>query len=142
MITLDKKDQGLISLLRDNARSSVVTLAKALGVSRATVQNRMARLEKNGVITGYTVLLGEEIEKPAVRALMSIQAESIAEARVISSLRGVPEIVAVHHTTGRWDLIAEIRTDSLSSFNQIIGKLRRVDGVVATESNLLLESYE
>ncbi len=142
MIQLDAKDQGLISMLRANARTSIVDLAKGLGVSRATVQNRLRRLEEDGVITGYTVLLGAEIEKPNVRALMSIRADSASEASVILKLRGNPHVSAVHHTTGRWDLIAEVRTDSLSSFNKIVGVLRLIDGVSATETNLLLESYE
>lgn len=142
MLQLDAKDQGLISMLRANARASIVELAKGLGVSRATVQNRLRRLEEDGVITGYTVLLGAEIEKPDVRALMSIRADSASEAGVISKLRGNPHVAAVHHTTGRWDLIAEVQTDSLSSFNKIVGVLRLIDGVSATETNLLLESYE
>lgn len=142
MLQLDAKDQGLISMLRADARTSIVDLAKGLGVSRATVQNRLRRLEDDGVITGYTVLLGAEIEKPKVRALMSIRADSASEASVISKLRGNPHVSAVHHTTGRWDLIAEVRTDSLSSFNKIIGVLRLIDGVSSTETNLLLESYE
>lgn len=142
MLQLDAKDQGLISMLRTDARTSVVDLAKGLGVSRATIQNRMKRLEQDGVIQGYTVLLGAEIEKPNVRALMSIQADSASEASVISKLRGNPNVSAIHHTTGRWDLIAEVQTDSLSSFNKIVGVLRLIDGVVATETNLLLESYE
>ena len=142
MLQLDAKDQGLISMLRADARTSIVDLAKGLGVSRATIQNRIRRLEEDGTITGYTVLLGAEIEKPAVRALMSIRAESASEAGVIAKLRGNPHVAAVHHTTGRWDLIAEVRTDTLSSFNKIVGVLRLIDGVVATETNLLLESYE
>jgi len=142
VLQLDAKDQGLISMLRANARASIVELAKGLGVSRATVQNRLRRLEEDGVITGYTVLLGAEIEKPDVRALMSIRADSASEAGVISKLRGNPHVAAVHHTTGRWDLIAEVQTDSLSSFNKIVGVLRLIDGVSATETNLLLESYE
>lgn len=141
MLKLDPTDQGLLSILRDDARTSVVDLAKRLGVSRATVQNRMRRLEGDGVIDGYTVRIGAEIEAPAIRALMSIRAESAEEANVISELRGNPHVSAVHHTTGRWDLIAEIQTDSLASFNKIVGALRLIDGVTATETNLLLESY-
>lgn len=142
MQSLDAKDQGLLTMLRANARTSVVELAKGIGVSRATVQNRLRRLENSGVIKGYTVLIGTEIKSPAVRALMSIRADSSSEASVIASLRGNPHVVAVHHTTGRWDLIAEIQTDSLSSFNKIVGVLRLIDGVTATETNLLLDSYE
>ena len=142
MLKLDKKDQGLLALLRADARMSVVELADKLGVSRATVQNRMRRLEENGVILGYTIAMGSAVETPAVRALMLIRAESAQEAAVIASLRGDPQVTAVHHTTGRWDLIAEIQTDSLSSFNKIVGALRLIDGIKATETNLLLDSHE
>lgn len=142
MLKLDSTDQGLLSMLRDDARTSVVDLARRLGVSRATVQNRMRRLEDVGVIDGYTVRVGANVQKPAVRALMSIRAQSADEAHVIAELRGNPNVSAVHHTTGRWDLIAEIQTDSLASFNKIVGALRLIDGVSATETNLLLESYE
>lgn len=142
MRILDAKDQGLLSMLRADARASVADLAKRLGVSRATVQNRMRRLESDGVILGYTVKLSDEIEHPPVRALMSLRADSASEARVIASLRGNPHVSTVHHTTGRWDLIAEIETDSLSSFNKIVGAIRLFEGVAATETNLLLDSYD
>lgn len=142
MLKLDARDQGLLAMLRADARISVVDLARRLGVSRATVQNRMRRLENEGVILGYTVAVGPSVERPKVSALMCIRAESASEASVIQSLRGNPHVAAVHHTTGRWDLIAEIQTDSLSSFNKIVGSLRLIDGVTATETNLLLDSYE
>ncbi|NYH25366.1 DNA-binding Lrp family transcriptional regulator [Paraburkholderia bryophila] len=54
-MNLDDVDRQLLSLLRDDARMSVVALAKQLRISRATVQNRLTRLEQNGVIVGYTV---------------------------------------------------------------------------------------
>ncbi len=142
MMELDAKDQGLINLLRADARTSVVELAKKTGLSRATVQNRLRRLEAKEIIRGYTLLIGPETQKPEVRALMSIEADSASEASVIIKLRGNPHIRAVHHTTGRWDLIAEIETDTLSSFNKIVGAIRLIDGVVSTETNLLLDSYE
>lgn len=121
---------------------SVVELAKKLGVSRATVQNRMKRLEERGIVVGYTVLIGAEVNTPQVRALMCVGVESVKEADVIKDLRGNPNVTAVHHTTGRWDLIAEIQTDSLASFNKIVGALRLINGVTSTETNLLLESYD
>ena len=73
---------------------------------------------------------------------MSLRADSACEAGVIDSLRGNPHVSTIHHTTGRWDLIAEIETDSLASFNKIVGTIRLFDGVTATETNLLLESYD
>jgi len=142
VLKLDAKDQGLLAMLRADSRTSVVDLANRLGVSRATVQNRMRRLEDEHVILGYTIAMGPAVETPAIRAHMCIRAESTSEASVIANLRGNPQVTAVHHTTGRWDIIAEIQTDSLSSFNKIVGALRLIDGITATETNLLLDSYE
>lgn len=141
MISLDATDHKLISLLRANARTPVVELSRKLTVSRATVQNRILRLEKGKVLLGYTVILHSEVEESPVRALMSLGAENKKEAVIIEALRGHPNVKAVHHTTGKWDLIAEIRTDSLVSFNRIVGELRLIEGVSATETNLLLDSY-
>ncbi len=136
----DPTDHKLIGLLRANARMPVVELARRLGVSRATVQNRMNRLERDGILLGYTVRLRPEAEQLPVRALISIAAVARHEAEVISGLSGLPSVVAIHHTTGRWDIIAEIRTDSLASFNRLVGEVRQLPGIRSTETNLLLDS--
>lgn len=142
MFKPDPIDQGLLNLLRANARTSVVELAKKLGVSRATVQNRIRRLEANEIILGYTLLLGSKTQKQEVRAMMCISVESAYEAGVIAELRGNPNIAAIHHTTGQWDLIVEIQAESLSMLNKIVGAIRLIEGVGATETNLLLDTYE
>ena len=142
MIQLDATDQALLAVLRSNARLAVVDIAKTLGVSRATVQNRMRRLEKNGVVLGYTVTIRPDFEEYPVRALMSIRVLSRQEARVIESLRGNHNVTSVHHTTGRWDLIAEIHTDTLANFNAIVTNIRQLDGIEATETSLLLDTVE
>lgn len=136
----DEKDKQLISLLRQNARTPVVTLAKALNVSRATVQNRLDRLEQHGIILGYTVKLKPEIELDPIRLLMNISLEAKDEPRVIKKLHAYPQVIVIHHTSGHWDLIAEIRTDTLSSLNKLLGEIRLIHGIIKTETNLLLDS--
>ena len=140
MINIDTLDQKLIAILRSNSRTSVVALAQQLGVSRATVQNRLSRLEKSGVIINYTVNLKAGSDINPIRAFMSIAVEGKKAAAVIKTLRGYPSIVALHHTNGRWDIIAEIRTDTLESFNALLGDVRLIDGVSSTETSLLLDS--
>ena len=140
MIDLDQIDQKLIAILRSNARTPVVELAQKLGVSRATVQNRMKRLEQNNVIINYTVNLKPAAEINPIRALMSIAVEGKKARVVIQTLRGYPEMVALHNTNGRWDIIAEIRTDTLESFNRLLGDVRLIDGVSSTETSLLLDT--
>jgi DNA-binding Lrp family transcriptional regulator len=137
---LDKKDFSLIALLRSNARMPVVNLAKHLGVSRATVQNRINKLEHDGVILGYTVKLSPDSESHPVRLLMNISVEAKNEPAVIKRLRGYPEVIAIHHTTGHWDVIADIRAQTLPSLNSIMGEIRLIEGILQTETNLLLDS--
>ena len=79
---MDTLDHQLISLLRDNARATVLQLAKALGVSRATVQNRMRRLQRDGVILGYTVRLQAPGAEAPVRALMLLLVEGDGDALI------------------------------------------------------------
>ena len=97
---MDDTDRQLISLLRDNARLSVVELARKLRVARATVQNRIARLEREGTIVGYTVRLRPEGEQHGIRAMMSIAIDGHHGEQVLRLLRGHPQVVALHTTNG------------------------------------------
>ncbi len=141
MTNVDHLDHRLISILRSNARTPVVELSKKLGVSRATVQNRMRRLESNGIILNYTVNLKPGAEANPIRAFMSLTVEGKKSREVVNKLRGYPSIIALHNTNGRWDIIAEIGTDTLESFNRLLSDIRLIDGVSATETNLLLDTY-
>lgn len=137
---LDSKDKHLISLLRINARMPVVNLAKQLGVSRATVQNRINKLEREGIILGYTVNLKPGSESHPVRLIMNLSVEAKDEASIIKQLHGYPEVITIHHTSGHWDLIAELRADTLPLMNSLLGEIRLIKGIIRTETNLLLDS--
>ncbi|PVX61320.1 Lrp/AsnC family transcriptional regulator [Paraburkholderia unamae] len=142
MITLDDVDRQLIALLRDNARTSVVALAKQLRVARATVQNRIARLEENGVIVGYTIKVKPAAEKHRIRALMSIAVEGNRAAEVVKALRGYPNVSTIYSTNGRWDLIAELQADSLEHFDRVLGAIRLIDGIGNSETSILLSTHK
>jgi DNA-binding Lrp family transcriptional regulator len=135
---MDDTDRELIALLRDDARLSVVELARSLGVARATVQNRLARLEREGTIVGYTVRLRPEAEAQRIRAIMSIEVEGHRGGEVRRLLRGHPNVVALHTTNGRWDLVAELRADTLEAFDKVLGAIRLIQGISNTETSLLL----
>jgi DNA-binding Lrp family transcriptional regulator len=135
---MDDTDRHLIALLRDDARLSVVELARALGVARATVQNRLARLEREGTTVGYTVRLRPEAEAQRIRAIMSIAVEGHRGGEVRRLLRGHPNVVALHTTNGRWDLVAELHTDTLEAFDKVLSAIRLVEGISNTETSLLL----
>ncbi len=135
-------DRQLIALLRDNARMSVTELAQRLRVSRATVQNRIDKLEQSGVIIGYTVRLKPEAEAHRIRAWMGIAVEGNRTPAVLQALRGEPHVYALHSTNGRWDIVTELRADSLEQFDRVLGRIRLIPGIAATETSLLLSTHK
>ncbi len=139
---MDDTDRQLIGLLRENARASVASLAKALKVARGTVQNRLAKLERDGTIAGYTIRLRPAVDERRISAFTTIAVEGARIEPVIRTLRGDPAIVTLYSTNGRWDLVAEIRTDSLQSFDQALSRIRRIEGISGTETSLLLSTHK
>ena len=139
---MDDLDAELIALLRDDARLPVSALAKRLRVARATVQNRIARLERDGVIVGYTLRLKPQGEAHRIRAIMSIEVDGNRAQEVLRLLRGHPAVSALHTTNGRWDLMAELRADNLESFDRVLAAIRMIDGIANTETSILLTTHK
>lgn len=139
---MDDLDRQLLSRLRTDGRASVASLAKELRVSRGTVQNRMRRLETEGVIVGYAVRLRPQLDDQRIRGLMMVAVEGNHASAVLKALRGDPAIGQLHTTNGRWDLIAELRADSLQDFDSVLARVRLIDGIANTETSLLLSTYK
>lgn len=135
---LDEQDERLIAALRRDGRASLSELAGQLGLSRATVRSRMERLAARGEIAGFTVLTKGDVTAAPVRGLMMVGIEGRGTDRIAARLLGMPAVLALHSTNGKWDLIAEIGADTLEEFDAVLAQIRRLDGVVASETSLLL----
>jgi DNA-binding Lrp family transcriptional regulator len=135
---MDDLDQRLLGLLRHDGRLGVSDLALRLGVSRATVRARMQRLEQSGEVVGYTVVLRADVLNAPVRGVTLIEVEGRAKDKVVDALSGFAEVTAVHTTSGKWDLIAELSTDSLPALDHLLHRIRLIAGVVSSETHLLL----
>ncbi len=138
MIPLDDLDRRLIGLLRADARLPNATLARHLGVSRGTVQNRLDRLTAGGVLLGYTVRLSGDAGGAAVQAVMSIEVRSADTRAVVMALRRMPEVGRVWSTNGRWDLVAEINTTDLAALDRSLTAIRGLSPVANSETSILL----
>jgi DNA-binding Lrp family transcriptional regulator len=135
---LDDLDHRLIQLLRDDARLPTVTLARRLGVSRGTVQNRIDRLVAGGVLLGFTVRLRGDVERAGVRAITSVEVRA-ADMRVVTgALKRLPDIVRIHSTNGRWDLVLEIVAPDLATLDRTLHDVRSIRGVSLSETSILL----
>jgi DNA-binding Lrp family transcriptional regulator len=135
---MDETDEHLISMLRHDARRSISDMAVELRLSRATVRARLERLEAAGDIIGYTVVLRADAVGLPVRGLTMIEVEGRMLDKVVDALAGFPEVGAVHTTNGRWDLIVELSTQSLTDLDAVLRRLRLIPGITASETNLLL----
>ncbi|MEO7108481.1 MAG: Lrp/AsnC family transcriptional regulator [Rhodoferax sp.] len=138
---MDEIDQKLMSLLRQDARLTVAALAAKLKVSRGTVTNRIRRLEDDGVIVGYTVRLRPDVQHNAIKAWMSIAVDGNQTRAVIASLLGEPGVATLHDTNGRWDLLAELRAETLQELAKVLERIRLLKGISNTETSIHLETF-
>jgi DNA-binding Lrp family transcriptional regulator len=138
---MDEIDHKLMSLLRQDARLTVAALAAKLRVSRGTVTNRIRRLEDDGVIVGYTVRLRPDVQHNTIKAWMSIAVDGNQTRTVIASLLGEPGVATLHDTNGRWDLLAELRAETLQELAKVLERIRLLKGISNTETSIHLETF-
>ncbi|SIR58849.1 MULTISPECIES: Lrp/AsnC family transcriptional regulator [unclassified Bosea (in: a-proteobacteria)] len=133
------KDRELIRILSENARLPLSEIAKTLGVARATVQGRLARLERDGVIAGYTTILGKAgAQARTISALVLIELEVKRQGGVIAALKKRPEIVACHTLSGHFDLSVKVECETASDLDAMIDWIAELDGVRRTTSSVIL----
>ena len=135
---MDNLDHRLIAELRVNARSTVPTLARLLGVARGTVQTRMDRLIASGIIAGFPVRLKETEPTDRIRGVMMIELEGRNLKSVVAALRRNPGFSGLHTTNGLWDLVAEIEVADMAAFNRLVSGIRIMEGVSKSETHILL----
>ena len=135
---MDDIDLQLISALRRDGRASVSDLAARLGVTRATVRARLDKLIKAGEILGFTAVLKGDVDELPVRGVMLIEIAGKGTGRIIDQLGGMAEVQTIHTTNGRWDLIVELGTETLPELDAVLRRIRLIDGVSNSETNLYL----
>jgi DNA-binding Lrp family transcriptional regulator len=131
-------DTDLIALLRANAREPTASLARKLGLARSTVQERIARLERNGTIAGYTVRLSDSADAGKLRAVVMISADPKQADRVTAELKKLPEVRTLSAVAGAYDLIAVVESDSASRIDALLDRIGRAPGVARTVSSIVL----
>jgi len=136
----DDTDRALLARLRDNARATTAELARQLGIARTTVQSRLARLERERVIAGYTVVVPDEAEAALVRAHVFITARPKAGAGIEAALRKIAEVRTLLSVSGPFDLIAVLAAGSIGELDRLIDRIGALDGVERTTSAIVLST--
>ncbi len=137
---MDAIDERLIAALRENARAPTARLARLVGRSRTSVQSRLERLEKSGVIVGYGVRLAPGHGLGAVRAHVMIKVGPKNARTVTAALRAISQVRVLHSVSGEVDLIAVAATASVDEMDQVIDRIGALDGVERTTSSIILST--
>lgn len=133
-------DELLLSILREDARAATADIARRLGLSRTTVQNRIARLEQQGVIRGYTVRIDDELERSRIRAHIMITLRPKQMALVVKALQAMHEVRVLYSVSGGHDLIALAVTATVGEMDVLTDRIGAVDGVERTNSSIILST--
>lgn len=139
-MTINPSDQQLLSVLRENARASTAEIARRLKLSRTTVQSRIERLERQGVIAGYTVRVSDEAERGHIRAYIMITVLPKQMAAVVEALHAMPEVRSLHSVSGPFDLVAMGVVPTVAEMDQLTDRIGALDGVERTTSSIVLSA--
>jgi DNA-binding Lrp family transcriptional regulator len=131
-------DAKLLDLLRANAREPTASLARKLGLARSTVQERLARLERDGTIRGYTVRVADSAEANRLRAVVMISTDPKQADRVSVELKKMPEVRSLAALSGSYDLVAMVETDTAARIDALLDRIGRAPGVARTVSSIIL----
>lgn len=137
---LDDIDHRLLSLLRADARTPIAELARMVGVNRSTVTARIERMVADGVIEAFTVRIGNDVDRDAIRGVSMVSITPNRGKDVVRTVRGYPEVEQLHSTIGEWDLVVHLRATSLSEFDAVLERIRGIAGVIDTRTSLLFNS--
>lgn len=140
MINLDETDQQILAALKRDGRKGLAALAADLGISRNTVRARMTRLIESGEIAGFTALTRGDLAESPVRALMMVAIEGPGTDRAVARMLAMPAVQAVHATSGRWDVIVDLATDSLTHLDETLSRIRKLEAVTQSETHLLMST--
>jgi len=133
-------DAALLAILRENARLPTSEIARRLGVSRTTVQSRIERLERSGVISGYAVRVRDDVESRHLRAQIMLTVRPRQMVPVVNALRAMPEVRTLHSVSGAYDLIAFGVTETCEDMDALTDRIGLIDGVERTTSAIVLST--
>jgi len=135
----DQLDRDLLALLQANARASTADLARQLGTARTTVLARLGRMEREGVIAGYTVRLGQDLRDLGLQAFVGITVSPKAGRDVVRQLSRMPEVRQLCAVSGEFDYVVLLRADSALRMNTLLDEMGNFEGVVKTTTSVALE---
>lgn len=141
-MTTNDRDERLLLALGRNARLSVVELARIVGLSRSATQERLQRLERDGTIAGYTVLLGARKTGQRARAWLAVRYGADGSCpRSLAALQAIPEVRSAHSLAGEIDLLLEVDAADVEALERVRVRVGAIPGVAAVRTHVVLATH-
>ena len=138
---IDATDLEIIELLRADARRTLADVAERVSLSAPAVKRRVDRLERDGVIKGYTVLVDHALLGRPLQAFTELRfAGNLPVDQIAGIAEGVPEVQTIFTTAGDPDALAWIRVRDVDDLKRVIDLLRRSGRVTGTKTLMVLGS--
>lgn len=131
-------DERLLELLRQNGRESIANLARKLGVSRATIKEHMATLERRKIIEGYTIRFHPQHQEQRLSAYLMIEMNPKQTGMVVRHMEKIPAVQSLYSISGSYDLLALVSCDTTAQLDQVIDQISELDGVDKTLTSIVL----
>ncbi|HEV8500504.1 MAG TPA: Lrp/AsnC family transcriptional regulator [Casimicrobiaceae bacterium] len=138
-MTTTPEDRKLLALLRADARESTASIARKLGLSRTTVQERIARLERTGAIAGYT-LREPDGRATTLSALVLLNVDAKQSERVVRELKSMPSVSALRAVSGVFDYVATVDADTTAELDTELDRIGRLAGIERTQTLVVLST--
>ena len=139
---LDTVDRHILALLQENCKLPLARIGERVGLSAPSVAERIDKLEKSGVIRGYTAVLDARRLGKDITAFIGV---FIEHPKAISSFEKAidrfEEVQECHHVTGQHTMLLKVKADNTSTLEKLIRKIRSIDGVTRTETSIVLSTY-
>lgn len=143
MSTIDEKDELIINALRQDSNKPISRLSKEIGIPRATLQDRINKLVKQGVIKKFTIVPDfGKLGRPVTAFVMVSfhPSPEISQRELARQIAMLPEVEEVHLISGEWDILVKIRVKDVESAGSfVIDKIRSMKGVEKTETCVSFE---
>jgi DNA-binding Lrp family transcriptional regulator len=142
MRPLDDIDHNILALLRENARRTLADIGDHVSLSVAAVKRRIERLERDGVIKGYTTRVDMSGVDEGIEVIMEVYcADRTSPGDIRPSFEHVEEVVSGFTVSGEPDVLLRLRVDSVSHLEDVVERLRRDPNVVRTRTMLVLSTF-
>jgi Lrp/AsnC family transcriptional regulator, leucine-responsive regulatory protein len=139
---LDAIDLQILSSLQEQGRIPLVKLGEQVGLSSPSVIERVKKLEDSGIITGYHASVDARRLGKDVTAFIGV---SISHPRAIDlfeqTVSALDDVLECHHVTGEHTVLLKVKTDKTSSLERLISTIRSIDGVLRTETLVVLSTH-